>query len=144
MKNLLLSLLLWLPGFAFAAPPPLPECIPGVRGYTISHPRMHTAPDYWHVAWFCTDKARTRVGVAGFTCRVGSCDAAAAGKAIAAVTAASAKVTTARTHWTAGVKTNCAAAQPDDPALCAARAAWILREAPAWAKDLRAELGLAP
>ena len=102
------------------------------------------AADYWHVAWFCADKARTRVGVAGFTCRVGACDAAAVGKAIAAVTAASAKVATARQRWDAGVRTNCAATQPTDPALCAARAAWIERESPAWRREIRAELGLAP
>lgn len=141
IRNLLALFALVVVHASTSAAPPLPECIPGVRGHTVSYPRVHSTTDYWHVAWFCTDKARTRVAVNGFTCRAGSCNEELLGKAIAAVTAASAKVATARQHWAAGVRTDCTAAQPDDPALCAARAAWIASEMPTWLREIRAELG---
>lgn len=143
MTKYLIALLLALPALAQAAPP-FPECIPGVRGHPVSYPRSYSTSGYWHVAWFCLDAARdkaTKAHVFGFTCRAGKCDEYIFSAAVYAVTRASAKVGTARTFWNEHVRTDCTAATPDDPALCAARNAWIADNRETWAREVRDEMG---
>lgn len=124
------------------AQPALPDCIPGVRGHTVSAPVHQTVGIYQHVAWFCTDATRTRWWPAGFTCRAGACAPEVVGRAITTVTRASSKVGAARAAWNAGVTINCGSttlAAPDR-ALCDARAAWLTSNRVQWHANIRREV----
>jgi len=141
MKALVIFLLALFSGIAHAQPA-FPDCIPGIRGHTVSAPVHQVVGEYQHVAWFCTDAGRTRWWAAGFTCRAGSCVPEAVGRAIYDVTRASAKVGTARALWSAGVTINCAASTlpAPDQALCDARDAWIDSNKTAWHANIRREV----
>lgn len=141
MKAAILVLLFLFP-CAAQAQAALPECIPGLRGHTVSVPVHQTVGIYQHVAWFCTDAQRTRWWPAGFTCRAGACAPEVVGRAITTVTRASSKVGAARAAWNAGVTINCGAttlAAPDR-ALCDARAAWIDSNTAIWHANIRREV----
>ena len=137
----LIFLLAMVAGIAHAQPA-LPDCIPGVRGHTVSAPVHQVVGEYQHVAWFCTDRDRTRWWAAGFTCRAGSCVPETVGRAIYDVTRASAKVGAARTAWNAGVIINCAASTlpVPDQALCDARQSWIAANTQEWHANIRREV----
>lgn len=124
------------------AGPALPVCVPGVRGYTVSHPVYEVTAGYQHVAWFCTDKDRATWLVAGWSCRTSACFSGTVGIAIREITRSTAPVTAARKHWDQWVKTDCEAPNPSglNKDVCDARQAWIAQNRKVWKERVIEEL----
>lgn len=100
MKAAILFLLFLFSGAA-QAQAALPDCIPGLRGHTVSVPVHQAVGIYQHVVWFCTDAQRAAWS-AGVTINCGSTTLAAPDRALCDARAA--WLTSNRVQWHANIR----------------------------------------